>query len=265
MTIFETSVSKYSLAVDASESLSVMVEAAGNSWGRRLYDALTLAMGAGVTFVVNPYVNMSREDFAPSWAGFPETPAVGGPRVDRVLANLEDAGYVSSRTVLHETPSNAYLSDERVVTAVQVLRPFALVSVAYGWSPGADRRILRDGSALADRWDVIERSYIVPAGWYLVGETGEFVFDLACVAGVEGDADDFGWLFELEGFGVSSCMAGCESCGSRWLAESGSWHFRAEDCVSVDWDFDHADDVDEQTNTVACPQCGAGRVGFMIY
>jgi hypothetical protein len=72
------------------------------------------------------------------------------------------------------------------------------------------------------------------------------------------------WVSEIDGFGASHCGAGCDTCGGRWLAESGSWHFAPDDGADDGWDFDDADDFDER-NTIACPSCGTGRVGFLIF
>jgi hypothetical protein len=182
--------------------------------------------------------------------------------VDRVLANLEAAGLITARTVLHESAAETYLSEGRIVTAVEVHRSFALVTVRYSWSSAAG--LWRTG-VYADQWRVTDRSYIVPPGWYLVGEVGEYRYDLAGVAGMAGASDDIVcWLFDLEGFGASHCCAECDACGSRWSADSGSWRFDADWCDAYAWSFDDAEDFDDKTNTIACPQCRLGRVGFMI-
>jgi hypothetical protein len=160
------------------------------------------------------------------------------------------------------------------VTLVHVVRPFALVGVRYWLTPEANRQVVLTGHAYADRWTVTGRTYQVPPGWYLVGETGDFTSSLVGVAGMarEDDADPYSvadgltcWLHEVEGFGASRCTAECQSCRARWMAESGSWHFEADDCDADGWDFDDATDVDEEHNTVACPSCGTGRVGFLIF
>ncbi|WP_410670642.1 hypothetical protein [Amycolatopsis sp. cmx-4-68] len=51
----------------------------------------------------------------------------------------------------------------------------------------------------------------------------------------------------------------------RWSAESGSWHFRPDDCDADAWDFDDAAEIDDESGTVACPACATGRVGFSIF
>ncbi|MEC3974335.1 hypothetical protein [Amycolatopsis sp. H20-H5] len=249
--------------MDASETISVMLDNADKPWGRRLDEALRFAMVSGSpTYAVSPYVRAELSDFRPDLPQRPDMPDVEGNSASDVLAKLEAAGYVDTRTVVHETSGQAYLSDGRTVTAVQVLRPFALVGVWCGFSPAANSRVIRYGHAYADRWTITDRSYIVPAGWYLVGETGDYTDTLVGVAGMNSDPD--GWVFELEGFGASECSAGCESCDARWVAYADSWHFRPEDCDADAWHFDDADDFDT-ANTIACPSCRTGRVGFFIF
>ncbi|UJW32619.1 hypothetical protein L3Q67_02175 [Saccharothrix sp. AJ9571] len=245
--------------MDASDTIAVMVDGADNPWGRRLYDALSLATYADSAYVVGPYANVGLRDFRPD---APQWPDVADRTVSGVLGNLQAAGHLTARTVLHETSSEGYLSDGRAVTAVHVVRPFALVAVHYRFSREADSRAIRYGHAYADQWNITDRSYIVPTGWYLVGEVGDYRAELSGVAGMNADPD--GFVFELEGFGASTCSAECGSCGARWSAESGSWHFRAEECDADGWNFDDAD-VDETTGTVSCPACSAGRVGFAIH
>jgi hypothetical protein len=263
MTILKTSVERYSLTVDVSDTIAVMVDNADNQWGLRLYDALTFATWAGSAFAVSPYVGVGLADVRPDAPGRSDMPDVADRSVSGVLDKLRAAGYVTVRTVLRETSSEAYLSDGRTVTVVRVLRPFALVGVDYQFSREANRRASEYGHAYADRWEITDRSYVVPAGWYLVGETGDHMSALAGVAGM--DDDPGGCVFELEGFGASQCAAGCESCGARWLADADSWHFAADDCDADAWDFDGADDIDETAGTLACPACGTGRVGFDVF
>lgn len=264
MTILDASVSRYSLTVDASETINVMLDNADNSWGRRLHDALDFAMVPGTTaYAVAPYVRAELSDFRPDELERQDMPDVGDRFVSGVLDKLQAAGYVSTRDVLRETSGQAYISDGRSVTAVEVLKPFALIGVEYQFTREATSRVIRYGHAYADRWEISDRSYIVPAGWYLVGEVGDYTPELVGVAGMYGDPD--GCVFEMEGFGASECAAGCGSCGARWLAYADSWHFRPDDCDADAWDFDDADDIDETTNTVACPVCATGRVGFDIF
>jgi hypothetical protein len=263
MTTLEASVCRFSLTVDASDTIKILVDSSDNPWGRRLHDVLAYATYAESAYAVAPYVNVCLADFRPDGS---EVPDVADRFVSGVLDKLQTAGYVETRDVLHETTGETYLSEGRTVTAVHVVRPFALVGVDYRFSREANSRAIRYGHAYADQWKITDRSFVVPVGWYLVGETGDFTPDLVGVAGIAADSDDLICsLFELEGFGASTCLAGCGTCDARWSAESGSWHFRADDCDADAWDFDDADDVDETAGTVACPACGTGRVGFSVH
>jgi hypothetical protein len=260
MATLEPCVSQYSLTVDASETVDQMMQSADNPWGRRLHDALLQAMSgrSGASFAVSPYVAVSHADLGPQAPDNPDLPEVGDSSLSGVLSKLEAANLVTTRTVLHESPSENYLTDGRIITAVEVHRPFVILSVDYRWSRGL--RV----NTYADRWDVTERTYIVPAGSYLVGEVGEHCYDLVGVAGMAGLSEDtFCWLYELEGFAASHCLAECDSCGSRWTADGGSWRFEPDWCDAPAWSFDDAEDFDT-TNTVACPSCGNGRVGFLL-
>lgn len=121
MAIPEVCVSQYSLTVDASETVNALVQSADNPWGRRLHDALVQAVsGPGTTFVVQPYVNVRDADWDPAAVENAAPPEVGDRSADRVLKNLEAGGLVSTRTVLHESSSDTYLSEGRSITAVEV-------------------------------------------------------------------------------------------------------------------------------------------------
>lgn len=274
MTILEVSVSRYSLVVDTADTIRAMLENAGTSWGRRLHDALAFAVSEDVAYAVAPYSAVALEDFRPDAPISPDRPDVADRCTDGVLRELERAGFLTTRTVWCETSSEAYLSDGRTVTAVHVVCPFALVGVRYWLTSDAHHRVVLTGHAYADRWEITDRTYQVPAGWYLVGETGDYTSSLVGVAGMtRGDDTDphstadglTCWLDDVEGFGASYCAAECPSCHARWMAQSGSWHFRPDDCDVNGWNFDDATDFDEEHSTVACPSCGSGRVSFMIF
>jgi len=260
MTFPSVCVSRFSLTVDAAETITNMVDSANNPWGRRLHDVLTFATSGTSAYAVAPYEKVCRDDFHPQPRPG-SAPDVGDRSVSGVLVNLEQAGFVACRTVLCETSSETYLSDGRSVTAVHVLRPFVLVGVDYRFSRDANHRAITQGHAYADSWEITDRTYVVRAGWYLVAEIGDFTTELAGVAGMDFEPD--GWLFELEGFGASTCAAECDTCQRRWTAEAGSWLFRP-DYGAVAWAFDDAD-VSDDGDTVACPSCDVGRVGFLVY
>lgn len=262
MTMLEACVSQFSLTVDATDTIQALVDSSDHPWGRRLHDALKFATYAECVYAVEPHARVELVDFRPD---APKYPDVADRSVSGVLGELQAAGYVDTCDVLQEDAGQTYLSEGRTVTAVHVVRPFALVGVDYRFSREANSRAIRYGHAYADRWEITERAYTVPAGWYLVGETGDFTAALVGVAGIMGDSDDLLCsLFEIEGFGASTCLAGCGSCGTRWSAESGTCHFRPDDCDADAWDFDDAADVDDESGTVACPACATGRVGFSI-
>jgi hypothetical protein len=269
MSLVDVSVAQYELWVDGAETVRAVLESADIDAGGPLAEALELATSGSDVFAVAPSDRVQAADFLPGAADGGGV-IVSADTVDGVLSSLAKAGYLSGvHVVWSETASQAYLSTGRELLAVRVLRPFALVAVTYSWS-GASR------VGPAERCEVTDRSRPVEPGWYVVGTVGDFgASRLVGVAGVDvGGCTDpqeaaerlTYWAVEVEGFGASRCLAGCESCGGRWYAECGSWHFTAEDdaASTVDgWDFDDAADFDER-GTVACPACQSGRVGFLI-
>jgi len=266
MTILNPVVSQYTLTVDAVDTVEVMVDSADNPWGRRLYDALTYAVREpSVVYVVAPYARTDPSDFRPGVASEAGILRVDGRSAAEVLRKLAAVGYVSLGDVVREGASGSYLSDDRIVTSVRVLRAFVLVGVDYSWSSDAERRLSEYGYADADRWSVDGRTYTVPVGCYLVAEVGDYHrMDLAGVAAMDSDCVD--WLFELEGFEATECRAWCAACDTSWRASDGSWHFQPDDTSDGQpWAFDNALDFDETTNTIGCPGCGSGRVHFDIY
>lgn len=265
MTLAEVSVSRFSLTVDAFDTIRAVLDSGNTPWGRRLHDALILATTEEAAYADAPYVPIGPESFCPGMPKRGDLPDVADRSVGDVLRKLESSGFVSPYALWSETSGQAYLSNGRTVTAVRVLRPFALVGVRYSFSPTVYRDVARHGYAYADRWEITDRTYIVPAGWYVMGEVGDYVLSLVGVTGIApsngAHPDDVAehlayWVSDIDGFGAAHCGAGCDACGGRWLAESGSWHFAPDD--------DAHDDFDEP-NTIACPSCGTGRVGFLIF
>ena len=268
MTLTDVSVAQYELWVDGASSVRAVLDSADTDGGAPLTEALELAASGSDVFVVAPSVELRPADFLPGgvadgWA------VVSATAVDGVLSALERSGYVAVSGVWSETASGAYLSTGRVLVAVRVLRAFTLAALSYGWSD-------RYGQGPADRCEIAQRSCPVGSGWYVVGMVGDCTCTLVGAARVDvDDSADPGetaerltyWAAEIEGFGASHCSAGCDSCGGRWFAESGSWHFTAEhaaDGTADGWDFDDVEDFDEQ-GTAACPACRSGRVGFLIF
>ncbi|MFD1045195.1 hypothetical protein ACFQ1S_06125 [Kibdelosporangium lantanae] len=251
--------------MDAVETVQVMVDSADNPWGRRLFDALTFALREpSVVYAVAPYAPLGTSDSQSSVAGWEGVPRVDGGFVGEVLHKLANAGLVSVRDVVRLDASASYLSEDRIVTSVCVLRPFVLVAVDYQWSSVARRRLAECGYADADGWRLVSRTYSVPAGCYLVAEVGDYLrMDLAGVAGMASDGVD--WLFELEGFEATACTAWCEGCDRWWRASDGSWTFEPDSGDGESWSFDDAEDFDALTNTMGRPVCRSGRVHFEIY
>lgn len=262
MSVTAARVDRYCLTVDAADTLRAVLDSADTPWGRRLDNALRTATYYGSVYAVDPWAPVTLQDFAPGPHNGPDRPDVAAPTVGRVLDGLRDAGYLTTHDVWSETSGAAYLNEARCLTAVQVLRPFVLVAVEYGWTHGA---LL----GYADRWAISERTYIVPAGGYLIAETCDWETRLVGVAGLTFDhAEDLACrVAEIEGFGASRASAGCDTCDRTWFADSGSWHFTPDsdsgDAVASGWDYDDAEDFDG--DTVACPGDCPGRVGFLIY
>jgi hypothetical protein len=109
---------------------------------------------------------------------------------------------------------------------------------------------------------------VVGTGWYVLGLVGDVVSELVGVAAVGDDADPetlTHWAYGVAGFGASCCLAGCGTCGARWRAEGASWRFDPDTDDgggAAGFDFDDADGFDD--DTIACPACRTGRVGFDV-
>lgn len=266
MSTIDVSISRYSLSVDTAQTLESLLAAADNEHGLRLLEALDIALRSTVAYAAPAKRTVTPDDVCPGAGESPDLPCLTGPSAGDLLQQLEAVGFVTARTELIEQAGTAYLSEGRAVTAVHVVAPFTVVTVDYSFSREADSRAIRYGHAYADQWDISHRTSIVPAGWYLVAEIDDIgrTPELVGVAGFDELSDDVvAWLFELEGFGASTCAAGCDSCGGRWRAESGEWTFHPEGCAAETWAFDDADDF--RADTIACPDCRVGRVGFIVY
>ncbi|WP_344306429.1 hypothetical protein [Fodinicola feengrottensis] len=181
------------------------------------------------------------------------------------LYELEKLGIITDvRTEWTETSSGAYLSDGRALTTLHVPKTVIPVEVRYRFPDRWDSY----SHSYASHWEVTDQLDPVPAGWYLIGETGDYTAKTVGVAYLGdsfGMSDDFMChVAEVEGFTASRCEAQCDACETRWFAESGSWRFQPEYGFDADpWNFDDAAGF-ETDNRVSCPQCGTGRVGFMV-
>ncbi|GAA1748640.1 hypothetical protein [Streptomonospora arabica] len=267
MTIMDVDVARYSLTVDARETLSAVL-ASGNARRGAKLDRILQASLCGVgtadaAFAVAPFVRVDDDDFRPGPDAGDDWPDVADRDESGVLAAMERAGLVETFDVFSEGVGTSYLNEGRVLTAVRVLRPFAVVTVAYRWT----------GARLgyADRWTITDRTPVVGTGTYLVGMVGDFAMTYVGATGLDATGDEpgmsddllFMWLVEQEGFLASTCLAGCDACGGRWEADGGSWHFQPEYASDADaFDFDDTEDHDG--DTVACPCCATGRVGFLV-
>ena len=262
----EVTATRYSLTVDTTEAFESLSDVAENETGDQLRDALAMALQANVAYATAADRVITSEDVRPEAGDSPDLPCMNGPTPWDVVKTLESAGFVTARTELVETSGETYLSEGRRVTVVHVDKSFTVVTVDYQFSRAADRRAVQHGHAYADQWTVTGRSEAVPQGWYLVGDISEYhrTDALACVIGMTQPPDDVvAWLFEVEGFGASTCLAGCGSCARQWRAESGDWTFQPDGCDAEPWAYDDAGDF--HTNMIACPACPTGRVGFTVH
>lgn len=241
MTFTAVSVAQFSLTVDAAQTIRTVLDSEDTVRGELLHQALRFA-------TLKAPVSVAAADMPLDSDADAVAVEVTGVRIDDVLEKLATAGYVVVKQVWSEDSDSAYLDQARTVTAVHVLRPFTLCTT--------------DPSGRHDRTQAF------PAGWYLLGAVGDHTPTVVRVAAVEGDdAESLGdWLVEQEGFLASTCTAGCDTCGNQWTAQAGEWTFAPEEGNStLVWAFEDAKDVDEQRNTIACPACAVGRVGFHIY
>jgi hypothetical protein len=266
----DVSVERYSLTICARDTVNSLLDCADHGRGARLDDALSSACEYRGTaaYAVTPFMRVERDHFRPDaedvW------PSVGGRDEADVLHNLAKAGVVELDTVWRDTDGDSYLDEGRIITAVRVLRPFAVVQVAYRWDPGSIRYY-------ADHWEITGRTRVVGMGTYVVGEIGDFRMSYVGAASIDSarvnergtDLDTLTcWAVEQQDFDASHCEAGCDDCGARWSAECGSWHFRPHDfdgpAEVAAFDYDDAEDHD-MNDTIACPHCHTGRAGFMVF
>ncbi|WP_148309628.1 hypothetical protein [Kutzneria albida] len=246
MTLSAVSVAPFSLTVSAVDTLRVVLEGGDTARGQLLHDALTFATSEHTAHPV--------AGDAPVRPQFPRVAADGSvvdvARLDAqdVVTALVDTGYLTARPVWSEPSHDAYLDQGRTVLVIHVLRQFTLTTTTVSGQ--------RD------------RTVVTPVGWYLLALVGDHTSSLVGATGVDfEDAEAAGnWLVEQEEFGAAHCAAGCDCCGNRWQAEAGEGTFTPDEGdATLVWHFDDAKDVDEERNTIACPACGIGRVGFDIY
>ncbi|GAA1657145.1 hypothetical protein GCM10009765_03310 [Fodinicola feengrottensis] len=140
--------------------------------------------------------------------------------------NLTRLGVVTNaRTEWYDAPEDAYVSGWRCLTSVLVpisVRPTEIAVYQMedsGWWQGQVGR----------RFDPI------PAGWYLVGSSGNDRNDgdvqyTCCYLGDGGRRDLVDSIRQrindITAFHASRCDIECSSCGSHWYADSGSRDFQ---------------------------------------
>jgi hypothetical protein len=258
-------VSRYSLTIDTMDTFAALFHAADNENGDLLLDALNTALCGTYVYAVPEGHVRTPESFRISNGELPDLPLLKEPSAEGLLATLETAGYLTARTELFENSEGTYLSEGRAITAVHVTKPFAVVAVKYEYSAAAHDTAVPGRPYHPDIVDITHEAAVVPEGWYLVCELADTYRTPALIGAVgmtELSDDVVAWLFDLEGFGASTCLAGCDNCGGRWRAESGNWEFNPDECDSDAWYFDNAEDF--LKDTIACPSCQTGRVGFLV-
>jgi hypothetical protein len=178
------------------------------------------------------------------------------------IKELGTLGYVTdSGNAWREADYETYADDPRRIDYVTVCKPFKVVTVEYSAYACSSPH----GDGYARRW-TITQTVTVEAGLYVIATYGiegrvhsvGFSEDTTRIPTVEGLADVEGWC-------ADRAFASCDTCRSRWVAESASWRFEADYGTTVDG-FDYDDAQGFADNTIDCPaeDC-SGRVGFDIY
>ncbi|WP_163511213.1 hypothetical protein [Fodinicola acaciae] len=257
-------VEQFSITVDSADTVRAVLEAfETDADASAAFSEVLECYPTDSLFILPLLHRIQLEDFEP-WNT--DLPSVGKyPDRGSRLFELEKLGILTDvRTEWYETSNDTYLSDGRALTIVRVPQTVIPVEVRYTMPD----YIKPSGWTYASSWRITEQLDPVPAGWYLIGEEGDYrmrTVGVSCLGNVNGISDDFGChAAEVEGFLASHCMAECDTCGMRWAAESGSWHFVPDwGYDAAPWDFDDADgfDVDD---CITCPHCSTGRVGFLI-
>lgn len=226
----ETHVAQYEIWRDAAETLcATLPNVADAENGETHADALDNALRHGhhhrdITLYVLPAsVNLEHASYA-SDNDLPEL-----PQHRDELYSLADTGFLSVETIVNEESSSAYLDDDRIVLAVTVHHAFKLVPVTYRWNEGS-----RTGAYSACLWTVGETITIVPAGVYVIGQSGNAYHrstDIIRYVGENADTESlFYQIMEDEEFGASQAIARCSVNEEHvWTAESGSWRFSPAD------------------------------------
>lgn len=260
MAIGDVIVEQYCLAVSARDTVNEVLDSGDRESGGALEDALLTAARDECVFLLDPSADVSHDAFHPDRVD--DLPTVNAPNLYFAVSHLEKHGYLRTHDVWTEGTGNSYLDQGRVITAYEVTRPFRLASVRYRYVYGGDYYY-----PASDRWFVDEVTPVISAGLYLAGYVGDYSLTLEGIAEIEPRDEEslFYDLVEVEGFMASRCDARCEACDAHWFAESGSWHFQPETRgAAPEWDYDDVEEFHDD-DTVPCPSCASGRVGFLIY
>jgi hypothetical protein len=190
-----------------------------------------------------------------------------------VFKQLTQAGYVDSEieSLWSDTSSNSYASDGRKLDVIQVLKPFRVTTVRYwdyemGWSYGYARQ-----------WAFDDESPTVRAGYYVIADIGDYSTSRHSVGYAGVSPPDWESVAYTEGFPANNAHAVCDTCGTDWYADDGSWSFEVNtpgddvDAVPFTYGDVRDDDLDDEladdlpANMTRCPnkEC-RGYVGYSI-
>jgi hypothetical protein len=246
--------SSQSITVDTGDTFTAMLDAADNNHGDLLSDAICTALKTGWAYAAPAECPVTNVDLRPH----PDQSSlqwVSAHKPYDILKAVESTGCLAVQLVLQEGIGRTYLSEGRSVSAVQVTKPFYVLT--------AERQVVSWTSSEPYQWVVGHRSDIVPAGCYLVAEIDDRRSTLVVVAGMNQLPDNVpAWLSNLNGFHASVCLAHCDTCHADWLADDGRLTFRPVHCDAAPWKFGDAEDV--RQDSIACPACGDGRVRFEV-
>src|SRR5947207_1039015 len=129
MSPLHVTVEQYTLQVDAAESVRAVLDAIDTAHGDRLVAALRLlADSTSPLYVADLNELVANRGLIPPAPppGQETPPQVSASTVDDALTELARVGAVNVHPVWTETSTEAYLSEGRTFTLVQVPRPLVL-------------------------------------------------------------------------------------------------------------------------------------------
>src|SRR5919197_5997570 len=165
----EVTAERWTLSVDAGETLDRVMASYDSAKGEALQYALDLATGRNYAVACNPRRKLTRDMFNPR-ADLPDNIyECGGSYEHDVFKQLTQADYIDSEieSLWSDTSSNSYASDGRKLDVIQVLKPFRVVTVRYwdyemGWASGYARQ-----------WAFDDESPTVRVGYYVIADIGD--------------------------------------------------------------------------------------------